>query len=523
MKDELDGRADTAAPKSLTHGRRFDLDARRNPSFGSSEHRSLGDFVHLNLPQSLNEAAPDSWKNDRKLRVGRCELTYGEIVALAGDLYGIASRPISDGATETDRKARFLAAFKTLEDAPEKEVYALVALMAEEAAAISKDVIEKGVPANVAAKDNDFDDKYTKATGGWYSYDLARSRYLQLAATNYDHFGFDAVAAYTAGHAVAIDMALEAARDDKSSAPKTQVFAKYERALALNAFADHFLTDLFSAGHLRVPRREAVEQIKLVLGGTASKAQHDEDNHWGLFVKSKRGHCWKCYGDNHLNTQQGADNREKVREAIVSSVREIYNSFNSGSPNAYEPLELIPDIDQVQHSGTDAGDRLNFPALLIPAAGKPAIAVRDPRHDVNAYNWKPAALLVMKKSPAIGPPNDYLPAPHDKPVLKGWDRIENPPRTASPVALKRVRYALANVGFKPYPDGLAAYHSSEQGPWSDWIQTRVGEYPRLLVAKDEDVRTIRRVLIRQIEGDLPELNFMILTQNREQEVKDINA
>jgi len=509
------------------HGRRFDFGARQNPSFGSSEHRSLGDFVHLNLPQSLLDVAPDAWKN-KKLRVGRSELSYGEIVALAGDLYGIPSQPISDGTTDADRQTRFLAAFATLESADPDEVSKLVALISEEADAIKRNIINDGVPANVAAKANDYDDEYTMATGGWVPYDGVHSRYLQLAETNYDHFGFDAVTAYIAGHTVAINLALEAARDSKDSVARTQVFAKYERALSLNAFADHFLTDLFSAGHLRVPRRKAVEQEGEVVGGVASKAQHDEDSHWGLFVKSRRGHCWKCYGDNHLNTQQGVDNREHVREAIVSSVREIYNTFTSGPPVAYEPLELIPDLDYARHAAkpNETDIHLNFAALFLPVKDSPAIAVREPMDDTNSYHWALSGFTadLLSHFEVSKPPHDYLPAPADKPIFSHWGKLSNPARAVSPVGLKRVRYALANVGYKQYPHGgLGTYYSSEQGSWGDWIDTRVGECPHLAVQKDPDSRTVRRILLRQVEGELPVLNFRVLNENKEQEVIDADA
>ncbi len=64
--------------------------------------------------------------------------------------------------------------------------------------------------------------------------------YLGLAQINWDHFGADARTAYNAGHATAIQKAISGDLDG---------------AYAMNAFADHFLEDSFSAGHLRTPRR----------------------------------------------------------------------------------------------------------------------------------------------------------------------------------------------------------------------------------------------------------------------------
>ena len=66
--------------------------------------------------------------------------------------------------------------------------------------------------------------------------------YLDLSRLNFDHFGADAHAAYNAGHYCAME---EAAK------PKGDLDVAY----AMNAFADHYLGDLFSAGHMRTPRR----------------------------------------------------------------------------------------------------------------------------------------------------------------------------------------------------------------------------------------------------------------------------
>jgi hypothetical protein len=64
--------------------------------------------------------------------------------------------------------------------------------------------------------------------------------YLGLARINWDHFGIDARTAYNAGHSAAIQSAIN---------------GDLEGAYSMNAFADHFLEDAFSAGHLRTPRR----------------------------------------------------------------------------------------------------------------------------------------------------------------------------------------------------------------------------------------------------------------------------
>jgi hypothetical protein len=531
-----------AGRSPITHARRFDLSLPpRNQTFGSSEHRGLGDFVKLMVPAIYDAVVPTSWKSG-KLRVGHSELSYGEIVALAGDLYGVPSRPISSGTSDADRRARFRAAFETLEKAPKREVDDLLGIINEEGQHLQSEMI-KGAPANLAAAQKDFDNAFVMATGGKFYMDPS-SRYLQLASRNFDHFGPDAVTAYRAGHAEALAAALEGFELAKNSGARAQAFAKYERALALNAFADHFLTDLFSSGHLRVPRRNADAQHGETTGGIVSKIQHDEDNHWGLFVANKFGNCWRCYGDNHLNTQQGADNRMWAREAIQASVRDIQAAFVNGVlPVEPYSLDLTPDLkaaaDRALKSKT-TNEYLNYAPLFIPSKdkdGKAAISVRDPWQQTDTHKWH---MTQFKSYGLTNPyqighvientygkeaqkPKDYMPTPKDAPVLDGYNNFATP-RGGSPIGRRRVRYALANLGLKQYPGrNHAAYYSSEPGPWSDWIDTYDEKHPMLKIKKDPDPRTVRRGVIRQVEGQVPDLNYIIVFENITRQIADASS
>jgi hypothetical protein len=89
--------------------------------------------------------------------------------------------------------------------------------------------------------------------------------YTNLLLWNFDHFGSCAVTAYSVGHRVALLTARDAGTAFRasgfaslSSADRaTQLRAaraKLEQAFAMDAFASHFLSDLFSAGHIRTPR-----------------------------------------------------------------------------------------------------------------------------------------------------------------------------------------------------------------------------------------------------------------------------
>lgn len=79
---------------------------------------------------------------------------------------------------------------------------------------------------------------------------VVTDRYFSLASRNLSHFsaGGNAVATYTKWHSDALVDALAAGQTGDASV--------WRRALTKEAFADHFLTDVFSAGHVRTPRAD---------------------------------------------------------------------------------------------------------------------------------------------------------------------------------------------------------------------------------------------------------------------------
>ena len=121
-------------------------------------------------------------------------LTYGEIVALVGDLY---------------------ASFADLDKAGLREVLELIPLIRSDKTTTAE---------------------FQEATGG---------RYLDLAEKNIAHFlnvpKGNNIETWREGHRAAINLA----RQGNANA-----------AWGTNAGADHFLTDAFSSGHLRAPRAE---------------------------------------------------------------------------------------------------------------------------------------------------------------------------------------------------------------------------------------------------------------------------
>lgn len=99
--------------------------------------------------------------------------------------------------------------------------------------------------------------------------------YAELALENVAHFGWHNMKAYCKYHQRALKLAIEA----EGNTVEDPVFRK---AVYYNAFADHFLTDAFAAGHLRVPRKQIIDHFgHLKLAGALSKLLHDNDGHHG--------------------------------------------------------------------------------------------------------------------------------------------------------------------------------------------------------------------------------------------------
>lgn len=130
--------------------------------------------------------------------------------------------------------------------------------------------------------------------------------------------GIDAQEAYVVGHKKALDIAREAGRQSTPGAKD----AKLKEAYCYDAFACHFLTDLFSSGHLRVDRRGLHTSG---LGGAVTQGysaykekpawdlqaqiMHDDDSATGLMVSNRDGDCWIAYGDKQLMEGHSTVNR----------------------------------------------------------------------------------------------------------------------------------------------------------------------------------------------------------------------
>ena len=281
------------------------------------------------------------------LQVQGIGLSYGHIVALAGDFYGVPGSPICQGATGSDRQTRFAAALATLLHPTsmfgpalgQAELAAVVSLIDAEVAALQP-AIAKPTPTGAS-------DIYHGLSGGnaWSTL-YTRGQYVLLSANNVDHFGFHAQQAYLAGHRLAIAMAV-AAHNKKPPFPGLPVPTLADAYIA-NAFADHFLTDLFSAGHLRTPRAALHSWSSVGIPGVGAVGDvlswygHDEDCKYGLNVSTSAGQFF-MYGDKRIFDSVNSQGLAAAKAAVLASKQEILQAYESGvDPFAGLSLDALP-------------------------------------------------------------------------------------------------------------------------------------------------------------------------------------
>jgi len=344
--------------------------------FDSFEHIALGDKAKggpqrilldahkKDLPDHANPSAwPQQWKtlyaaakSDDQKRAMTEGLTYGEIVALMGDFY------------ET---------WKDLNQAPLREIWDLIPLIHSTGATTSE---------------------LQDATAG---------RYLALAKKNVTHFsnvgpGLSNIETWRTKHAQAIDTAKSAGTDAEVA----------NTAWGMNAASDHFLTDAFSAGHMRQKRDDLIKK-----GGLAqleSKVLHELDNQKGVRVKNKFEE-FIAYGDDMLlpqkdGTDLGATTRKWAEAAVAASKQDLANALAQGKgyslPNGRSSAE-----DYVPHVVNMADDRWT---------GRTPVYVQTPEGPVRVDDYK----RMQDKVIAAEGPGYVSGLIHDVDQARAWVRAQ---------------------------------------------------------------------------------------------------
>jgi len=387
--------------------------------FEANKHRTIGGKAFgelLKANETIDKLTPDLIDPTFNYiyLAGKGEaITAGDWVALAGDFYGIPEEPISGGPDEeidlVTSKTRFLAAYKTLADVKGTDALKERDGILEEIEK-EEDVVKKALRNKESIPDaiQHYAEEANRNQAGTTAFTqnvfiqllihylplgligiTSFPRYLNLAKYNFDHFGTDAQIAYEAGHLVAVDTAREAyttKRNDGNDEAAKKIFLK---ALTQELFACHFLTDLFSAGHMRVPRKELYHQVKrnnpifnnpafadktYEVAGVLSLMMHHEDGKKGLWVKSKaHPKGWFAKGDGCLYEDDTKDNENYAIEAVKEALLSICDIYQQNESN-YDFREYLPTLDN--DKATDNGYALFCKKPLQEGQIKSEVVIR---------------------------------------------------------------------------------------------------------------------------------------------------
>lgn len=207
---------------------------------------------------------------------------------------------------------------------------------------------------------------FLSTQSGWKA--ASRKQYYTLALANTTHFHPYATREWWRYYRKAVLSAVDASKMSGLDAVEGLQNTLFEAA-----FADHFLHDAFSAGHMGFNR--AASSV------AASLVYHDQWNAKGRVVRDRAGRSWKTYGDGHLDTKQNADGRKHVVEVATRSISGVLRAFILGARDPeleleiYRGLPFVIDAPEVP-SLTDAVLGLDDPATNLGTL-----------HPLEAINW----------------------------------------------------------------------------------------------------------------------------------------
>lgn len=438
------------------------------PMFEGGEHMRIGNSVTLKL--STTDPGQPATDVTLTLKNGS-SFNYGQIVALGGDFYGIPNQPISHGLDAAEQADRFQQAFASLGSDPNAALEStnVLDVIQIEIDAVAAAIAAGKQPSTAYLGLASRDYAWNRVTGG-----LLNGRYGNLQSENFDHFGTDAVTAYQAGHGVALNLA-KAAGTQSDATAKTRMLTT---AYAMNAFSDHFLSDLFSGGHIRTPRRglraeKGAGFISKYLTDALALYMHNEDCKNGVTVVNARGEQWIAYGDRYYLDTIDTDNKTRVDHAVQLSVDEVFAAFAQGtipaSPAQYAALQFTPNLAAAQNYAANWPP--NPPAMFVWDGTR--VLRRTNLSDTTSHDWTAnwsypstfRALFALYGAPIGWAEPDLGPAPRAPAIdPNGWNSTT--PQFPNWVNGNKVRYAVAfaNSG------GAVGI-----GPWSAWT-TLAGQF-----------------------------------------------
>lgn len=132
--------------------------------------------------------------------------------------------------------------------------------------------------------------------------------------------------------------------------------ARAQRAVTINGFGNHFLTDAFAAGHIVTPRQDLLRDYSTKLlgvvevGGTLncanvpSLAWHDLDNAFGVTVNNMNKEEWLTYGDDYADAdalpggKTLGPTKEHAVDTTATSLRQLWQAAAGPTPASLSPV-----------------------------------------------------------------------------------------------------------------------------------------------------------------------------------------
>ncbi len=312
--------------------------------FASPEHEVLGSRVLLRLPDGRS----DSGEHVVLLRTRSSDgtelaLSYAQLLALAGDFYGVPYARVGDGqpfdsawsarseaATVAFRRDLLSLAYQGhVDDLPRLlELQHGLMLRFREARA-------QGRALDYRVED---DCAFMRATGADACLESAADlihlrsylgRYFDLASRSQDHFGDNAQTTFLVGQRLALQRALHA-RDEQD----------LRRAYLAAAYAGHFGSDAFASGHVRTDKQAIDEYCAggfaeaplgghpaQMLSGVLVKTMHDQENRDGIVLIARDGRRWIAHGDNALSLPGGEAEMQPIVRILQQAVDQVFDAY----------------------------------------------------------------------------------------------------------------------------------------------------------------------------------------------------
>jgi hypothetical protein len=292
------------------------LAAPRASGFVFSEHRSIAGAAIAGLDPERSVALAKRWalaRESYELRL--CAEPWTGEGGLERSCIDLATWS-AVGGDHSCSPAELLAAVLDGPLLPKK--CAIVDIEAKALAAATRDDQRRNASARAQIATQRIDPSYAKRAGANNAHFLLPRRgevdlaaYLDLALDRTSEPNSAATYAFFHGAAMAL-----AARTDPASAGR-EASERARLILALESFAEHFLEDMFAAGHVAGSWGEVAER----------KGTHDFYNRTGLEIRSWDGKERVIFGDAFLQPE----GLERAAEAIRESLGQVLTAWTAGT------------------------------------------------------------------------------------------------------------------------------------------------------------------------------------------------